>query len=315
MHVRPPALRRGRRHPLPAVVLPVHRAVAPRSTSASRTRLRGDRRRGMVDPNVFAACGYDPEEFTGSPSAWASSASHAALRRARHPRFTENDARFLRKHDLTRIKPGDDESTAELAQGSSRTRTRASLQRTAELFTFSGTEVEGIEAVGEDKVLHCAVTSNRVDCLGMIGLARDLAAVARHRLVPAGRGRREAPRRRRRAPATSRSGCPTSARDTRRSSSRALTVGPSPEWLRNRLEAIGVGDQQRRRRDEFRPARVRAAAARVRPRLGSRRAIVVRRRRRRDVLGAQRQGVRARSHDGVIADAERPGRPRRRHGR
>jgi phenylalanyl-tRNA synthetase beta chain len=47
----------------------------------------------------------------------------------------------------------------------------------ADLLTFSGTEVEGISDLAGDRVLECAVTSNRVDCLGWLGLARDVAAV------------------------------------------------------------------------------------------------------------------------------------------
>ena len=57
---------RRRAHPLPAVVLPVHRAER-----RSRHELaRCDRwiemgGAGMVDPNVLRAVGYDPEQVTG----------------------------------------------------------------------------------------------------------------------------------------------------------------------------------------------------------------------------------------------------------
>jgi phenylalanyl-tRNA synthetase beta chain len=53
-----------------------------------------------------------------------------------------------------------------------------SAEELADLLTFSGTEVEGIEDRAGDRVLECAVTSNRVDCLGWLGLARDVAAVS-----------------------------------------------------------------------------------------------------------------------------------------
>jgi phenylalanyl-tRNA synthetase beta subunit len=45
-----------------------------------------------------------------------------------------------------------------------------------DLLTFSGTEVEGVEERAGDVILECAVTSNRTDCLGWIGLARDVGA-------------------------------------------------------------------------------------------------------------------------------------------
>jgi phenylalanyl-tRNA synthetase alpha chain len=53
---------------------------------------------GMVDPAVFAACGLDPEKWTGF--AFGCGVERLAMRRFDVPdirRFTENDARFLRR--------------------------------------------------------------------------------------------------------------------------------------------------------------------------------------------------------------------------
>ena len=53
---------------------------------------------GMVDPAVFAACGIDPEKWTGF--AFGCGVERLAMRRFAVPdirRFTENDARFLRR--------------------------------------------------------------------------------------------------------------------------------------------------------------------------------------------------------------------------
>ena len=72
----------GITHPVPAVVLPVHRAVAPRSTwsasSAAAPAPAVETCRtckgegwiewggcGVVNPRVLAACGIDPERYTG----------------------------------------------------------------------------------------------------------------------------------------------------------------------------------------------------------------------------------------------------------
>lgn len=43
--------------------------------------------------------------------------------------------------------------------------------------TMAGIEVEGIDVVGDDHTLELDLTPNRGDCLGMINLARELAAV------------------------------------------------------------------------------------------------------------------------------------------
>ena len=61
-------LGRRRAHPLPPVVLPVHRAQ--RRSRHELARRGGERwiemgGAGMVDPNVLKAVGYDPEEVTG----------------------------------------------------------------------------------------------------------------------------------------------------------------------------------------------------------------------------------------------------------
>lgn len=53
---------------------------------------------GMVDPAVFAACGVDPERWSGF--AFGCGVERLAMRRFAVPdirRFTENDARFLRR--------------------------------------------------------------------------------------------------------------------------------------------------------------------------------------------------------------------------
>ncbi len=115
---------------------------------------------------------------------------------------------------------------------------KSSAKKVSDLFTFSGTEVEGIEKVGDDQVLQCAVTSNRVDCLGIIGLARDLAAVSKKPL---------------KLPSFDATATGVSTRDRLQLHVEAsdfcpryvalviegLKVGPSPEWLVRRLESMG----------------------------------------------------------------------------
>lgn len=107
------------------------------------------------------------------------------------------------------------------------------------LFTFSGTEVEEIQQTGDDCVLDLGVTSNRVDCLGHVGLARELAALTGSPLqVPAPDPAEEGGSAEQAASVevADPSGCPYyTARIVE-----GLQVGPSPDWLRRRLEAVGV---------------------------------------------------------------------------
>jgi phenylalanyl-tRNA synthetase beta chain len=105
--------------------------------------------------------------------------------------------------------------------------------------TFSGTEIERAEPREGDVVFEANVTSNRADELCHLGIAREVAAVRGLAL--------RAP-----AAALSESGPPSRAAISARVEApdlaprltvrviEGLRVGPSPEWLRSRLEAIGV---------------------------------------------------------------------------
>jgi len=52
----------------------------------------------------------------------------------------------------------------------------------AELLTMSGLHVESLEITGDDVVIEFEITSNRSDCLSIIGIAREIAAVTDKRL-------------------------------------------------------------------------------------------------------------------------------------
>lgn len=109
-----------------------------------------------------------------------------------------------------------------------------SPEELAERLTFSGTEVEGIQTVEGGVVLTIEVTPNRPDCLSMIGMAREVAALYGRTL---------------RLPEISlpeagaavadqlavnvedAAGCPRYV--ARRLN--GVTVGPAPEWMQKRL--------------------------------------------------------------------------------
>ncbi len=96
------------------------------------------------------------------------------------------------------------------------------------------------EALGiDDQIIDVAVTPNRSDCLSILGIAREVAAICKSPL---------------RYPAVSFAetgpdittlasiaiddpdGCPRYAARI----VQGITVGPSPQWLRERLEAVGL---------------------------------------------------------------------------
>ena len=86
-----------------------------------------------------------------------------------------------------------------------------------------------------DPVIEVAITPNRQDCMGVRGIARDLAAVGLGSLkplnVPAIKGEGAGPGVRTDDPA----GCPAFfARSVK-----GVANGPSPEWLQKRLKSIG----------------------------------------------------------------------------
>ena len=105
---------------------------------------------------------------------------------------------------------------------------------------MAGLNHESTTPVGDDTAVEIEVTSNRPDCLGHIGVAREAAVlfgrplhVPDPRPLEGGRRRGECmcrgdPRR------------PTSAPATRPGSSADVRVGPSPQWLVDRLATVGM---------------------------------------------------------------------------
>lgn len=114
-----------------------------------------------------------------------------------------------------------------------------SAKQAAAWLTMAGLEVTSIEEKGKDSILEIEVTTNRPDWLSVIGVARELSAVTGKRLkMP-------------KAPSI----LTALARDKQitieledkilcpRYIARiidGIKVSPSPRWLRDRLEAIGV---------------------------------------------------------------------------
>ncbi|MHC4912145.1 MAG: phenylalanine--tRNA ligase subunit beta [Planctomycetota bacterium] len=112
-------------------------------------------------------------------------------------------------------------------------------ERIAEILSDLGLSCEGIQQLGSDAVIDLEITSNRGDCLSLIGVARELSVATGKQLkIPTAE-------------------LTESGKDTSELASveiedpdlcprytarviEGVKVGPSPDWLRNRLEAVGL---------------------------------------------------------------------------
>ena len=105
--------------------------------------------------------------------------------------------------------------------------------------TMSGLNLEGVETSGDDLAIDLEVTSNRPDCLGHIGVAREVSVLFEKELrIPSPQ------------PAvTSESASDATAvqidspdlcHEYHARVIRGIRVGPSPDWLKDRLAAAGI---------------------------------------------------------------------------
>ncbi len=112
------------------------------------------------------------------------------------------------------------------------------VKELAELLTSAGLVVAGVRATPDgDHVLEIEVTSNRPDCLGVIGIAREVTAVSRCPLkLPSvkytpGRVTTEV-----KVSVEEPELCPRYTASV----VSGVKIGPSPSWLQKRLEAVGL---------------------------------------------------------------------------
>ncbi|MCA8983652.1 MAG: phenylalanine--tRNA ligase subunit beta [Planctomycetaceae bacterium] len=112
-------------------------------------------------------------------------------------------------------------------------------RQAAERLMMSGLNLEEIQACGDDFAIDLEVTSNRADCLGQIGVARELSALFHQPLrIPEARIEPVAT-----ATATITSvenRCPDHCAHYTARIIRGVKVGPSPDWLKHRLECLGL---------------------------------------------------------------------------
>jgi phenylalanyl-tRNA synthetase beta chain len=104
--------------------------------------------------------------------------------------------------------------------------------------TNVGLAVEGVERHGDEAVLDLDITTNRVDCMNVYGVAREASVIYGVPLRPLDLGVAEAG-----PPASEALDVVIEAPDLcPRFCARVLDVrlGPSPAWVRDRLEQVGV---------------------------------------------------------------------------
>ena len=113
-------------------------------------------------------------------------------------------------------------------------------QELASRLALAGTNIASVEALPLGGVIDAEITSNRADCLGVYGIAREVSAIYKLPLKPVN------PK-----PAESSTGKTSDAVSVKIESPelcgrftarmiRNVKIQPSPAWLRERLEAAGV---------------------------------------------------------------------------
>jgi phenylalanyl-tRNA synthetase beta chain len=111
-------------------------------------------------------------------------------------------------------------------------------RRLAEDLTLAGLAVDAVESDGKDTVLDVDITTNRVDCMNVYGVAREVSVLYKTPLRPLDLSLTETGE-----PAAKALRVEVEAPDLcPRFCARVLDVriGPSPQWIRDRLEAVGV---------------------------------------------------------------------------
>lgn len=105
--------------------------------------------------------------------------------------------------------------------------------------TMSGLNLEGVETSGDDLAIDLEVTSNRPDCLGHIGVAREVSVLFDKQLrIPSPQ---PAVTSESTADATAvQIDCPDLCHEYHARVIRGIKVGPSPDWLKDRLAAAGI---------------------------------------------------------------------------
>jgi phenylalanyl-tRNA synthetase beta chain len=113
-------------------------------------------------------------------------------------------------------------------------------QELGQRLSMAGVAIDAIEDTPAGPVLDAEITTNRPDLLGHLGIAREVATLVRGALRASDSQPKESAER---ADAVTRVEitCPDLCGRFTARVLRGVNVGPSPDWLRQRLEALGQG--------------------------------------------------------------------------
>ncbi|MDP2652425.1 MAG: phenylalanine--tRNA ligase subunit beta [Candidatus Omnitrophota bacterium] len=109
-------------------------------------------------------------------------------------------------------------------------------EKLAHRLTMAGLEVEHAAAVGHDTVFEIEVTPNRVDCLNVLGIAREVSAILNKNLNPPKVRKIHYPSQKCDIEILDRDACPRYIGTV----IRGVNVTPSPEWLAKRISSVGL---------------------------------------------------------------------------
>jgi phenylalanyl-tRNA synthetase beta chain len=118
------------------------------------------------------------------------------------------------------------------------TDTKLSPEELRERLTMVGLVIDAVEQHANDSVLDVEVPSNRPDCLSHVGIAREVAVIDKgHVRLPASQSAKTEGRAEKLTSVEIKDPnlCPRYAARL----VRGVKIGPSPDWLAKRLEAIG----------------------------------------------------------------------------
>src|ERR1700722_1997717 len=115
---------------------------------------------------------------------------------------------------------------------------KASASELGTRLSLCGVAIDSIEETPAGPVLDAEITSNRPDCLGHYGIAREVATIYRLPLKPVQPKLKEIAEKAADAARVDIEAPELCGRFTARVM-RGVKVQPSPDWLRQRLEAIG----------------------------------------------------------------------------
>lgn len=114
-----------------------------------------------------------------------------------------------------------------------------SVEELTDRLTLTGLNLEEFHSIGDDVAIDVEVTSNRPDCLGHVGIAREVSVLWDSELkIPAAKPQATGPGVSKLTSVTIE--CPDLCPRYTARVIRGVKIGPSPQWLADRLRSLGI---------------------------------------------------------------------------